>query len=79
MDRLFVKSDKSGEILAIVKVETLPQGRKTPFDDEDDASVAVIEVKPSIVKSTFRDMEVVDIHVGYVVDTKTKALKKKKA
>jgi len=79
MKRLFVKSDKSGEILAVVKVETLPEGRTSPFDDQDEASVAVIEVKPALVKSTFRDMEVVDIHVGYVVDTKTRALKKKKA
>jgi hypothetical protein len=78
VERVFVKSDKSGQILAVLKVETLPDDRESPFDDND-PDIDVIEIKPALVKSTFGRMEVVDIHLGYVVDVKTGTLKKKNA
>jgi len=77
MSRLFVKADKEGHILAVSRVEELPEGHENPFYDETDKSVEIIEVKGA-EKSAVKDLEVSDIHVGYVVDTKKKALKKKK-
>jgi hypothetical protein len=77
MPRLFVKADKEGHILAVSRIDELPEGHENPFYDETDKSVEIIEVKGS-EKSAVKDMEVSDIHIGYVVDTKKKALKKKK-
>lgn len=77
MPRLFVKADKEGHILAVTRVEELPEGHENPFYDETDKSVEIIEVKGS-EKSAVKDMEVSDIHVGYMVDTKKKSLRKKK-
>lgn len=76
MARLFVKADKQGQILAVAKVESLPEGQKAPFSAED-AEIEVIEIKDPKEKAKFIDMEVVDIHVGYSIDTKKKVLKKK--
>jgi len=75
MPRLFVKADKEGHIIAVSRVEELPEGREHPFDP--DKSAEIIEVKGA-EKSAVKDMEVMDIHLGYVVDTRKKALKKKK-
>jgi len=77
MSRLFVKADKDGHILAVSRVEELPEGHENPFYDETDKSVEIIEVKGS-EKSAVKDLEVSDIHVGYIVDTKKKSLKKRK-
>ena len=77
MSRLFVKADKEGHILAVSRVDALPDGHENPFYDETDKSVEIIEVKGA-EKSAVKDLEVSDIHVGYVVDTKKKALKRKK-
>jgi len=77
MARLFVKSDKEGQILAVARVETLPEGRENPFYDDEDPTHEILEIKGAQLKSTFQDMQVLDIHMGYVVDTKKKVLKKK--
>jgi hypothetical protein len=77
MPRLFVKADKEGQILAVSRVEVLPEGQENPFYDDDDPSHQIIEIKGAQLKSTFEDMEVLDIHMGYVVDPKKKTLKKK--
>ena len=77
MARLFVKADKEGQILSVVRVDALPEGQKNPFYDDDDPSHEIIEIKEAQGKSMFSKMEVVDIHVGYVVDSKKRMLKKK--
>jgi len=43
MSRLFVKADKEGHILAVSRVEELPEGHENPFYDETDKSVEIIE------------------------------------
>lgn len=77
MSRLFVKADKDGHIIAVSRVEELPEGHDNPFYDETDKSLEIIEVKGA-EKSAVKDLEVSDIHVGYTVDMKKKSLKKKK-
>jgi len=79
MARLFVKSDKHGQILAVSRVETLPEGQKNPFYDETDPDIDIIEVKDTQANAAFKDMDIVAIHLGYVIDTKKKTLKKKPA
>ena len=77
MARLFVKADKEGQILSVVRVDALPEGQKNPFYDDDDPNINIIEIKDAHGKSMLSKMEVVDIHVGYVLDTKKRMLKKK--
>jgi hypothetical protein len=79
MARLFVKFDKHGQILAVSRVETLPEGQKNPFYDETDPDIDIIEIKDTQANAAFKDMDIVEIHLGYVIDTKKKALKKKPA
>jgi len=78
MSRLFVKSDKDGQILAVARVETLPEGKKNPFYDETDPTLDITEISDSAANAAFRDMEVGDIHLGYIVDPKKKTLRKKR-
>jgi hypothetical protein len=79
MARLFVKSDKHGQILAVSRIETLPEGQKNPFYDETDPDIDIMEVKDTPANAAFKDMDIVDLHLGFVVDTKKKVLKKKPA
>jgi hypothetical protein len=76
MARLFIKADKQGQILAVSRVDALPEGRKSPFD-EDDPEIDIVEIKDPDGKSGFMEMQVVDIHTRYVLNAKKKALKKK--
>ena len=79
MARLFVKSDKHGQILAVTRVETLPEGQKNPFYDETDPDVDVLEIKDTQANAAFKEMDLVELHLGYTIDPKKKALKKKPA
>jgi hypothetical protein len=79
MPRLFVKFDKEGQILAVSRVETLPEGQKNPFYDETDPEIEIIELKDTAANAVFKDLGLADIHLGYTVDPKKKALKKKPA
>lgn len=78
MPRLFVKSDKKGQILAVAKVDSLPEGRNTPFED-DPKTVEIVEITDPTEKARLIRMEVGEIHTGYVMDMKKKVLKKKSA
>jgi hypothetical protein len=76
MPRLFVKADREGQILAVARVDTLREDQTSPFYDDEDPDVEVVEIKDTA--GAFKDMEVIDIHMGYLVDAKKKTLKKKK-
>ena len=79
MARLFVKSDKHGQILAVTRVEALPEGQKNPFYDESDPDVDVLEIKDTQANAAFKDMDLVGLQLGFTVDPRKKVLKKKPA
>lgn len=70
--RLFVKYGSTGEILSVAKVEFMPEEMPHPFDDNQDATVMEFPMDPDL-----EELDCAEIHDGYMVNVKTRKLRKK--
>lgn len=71
--QIFIRHDKSGKILSVAKVESMPEGLKHPFLLVD-KNERVLELKGNDIPAGKGCHE---IHDSYVVDVKKKKLKTK--
>lgn len=69
--RLFIKYDSNGEILSVAKIEVMPEEMPYPFVDDPEANVTEVPID-----SKLEELDCSTIHDGYVVNVKTKKLKK---
>lgn len=71
--RIFVIYNRKGEILSVSKVEAMPEGLEQPFGTESDDEL-VLEVP---AKKALLELDIIQFHEKYRVDTKKKKLVKK--
>lgn len=69
--RTFVKYNRDGAVLSVVRVQIMPAHVEQPFADLADGD-AVLEVPSPLV-----DVDAADLHNGYKIDVKKQQLVKK--
>ena len=71
--RIFVIYNPKGEILSVSKVDTMPEELEQPFGTESEDEL-VLEVP---VKKELLELDIIQFHEKYKVDSKKKKLIKK--